>query len=223
MNCPKSLRLAHEEVQKKIFVMLPEKWEKLYLYASVIEHFNKFQTGEMFFYYYPKGLFRKRPINVYEVPAKFNIDENQYFRLSDELYASIKKLRKECISHKEKAWSNITISIENLKYKVEYGYEDLNASEFDSNARRTIWTYKYLELPYESLARKERNIIDTYIKTEKDEKRVFELAMYNKEIGKDLETKVETEKNLTYVTEKKIEEMEYMKKHIPRSQILTKK
>ncbi len=100
MNCPKSLKMAHEEIQQKIFVMLPEKWDRLYLYASIIDHFNSLQTGEMFFFYYPKGVLKKRPINVYEVPMKFNIDENQYFRLADELYASIKKLRLECIENR---------------------------------------------------------------------------------------------------------------------------
>lgn len=220
MICSKSLRMAHEEVQKKIFVMLPEKWDRLYLYASVIEHFNKLETGEMFFYYYPKGLLRKKPVNVYEVPSKFNIDENQYFKMSDELYASIKKLREECIKNKEKPWTNITISIENLKYKAEYGYEDLTASEFDGNARRIIWSYEYLQMPYDSFNRKEKKIIDDYIKADKEEKTIFELPIYKKEMAKNLEHELQADKNLTFVTEKKIEEMEYIRNHVPRSQIL---
>lgn len=220
MSYPKSLRMAHEEVQKKIFVMLPEKWDRLYLYASVIEHFNKLQTGEMFFYYYPKGLLRKKPVNVYEVPSKFNIDENQYFRMCDDLYASIKMLKQECINNKEKPWTNITISIADLKYKAEYRYEDLTESELDGNARRIIWSYQYLQVPYDSFNRKERKIIDDYIKSGKEEKKVFELPIYKKEMAKNLEHELQAEKNLTFVTEKKIEEMEYIRSHVPKSQIL---
>ena len=32
----------------------------------------------MYFYYLPKGLLRKKPVNVYEVPKRFNINENEY-------------------------------------------------------------------------------------------------------------------------------------------------
>lgn len=188
MICPKPLKMAHEELQQKIFVMLPEKWDRLYLYASIIDHFNNLQTGEMFFYYYPKGVLKKRPVNVYEVPTKFNIDETQYFKLADELYASIKELRKRCVENGEKAWSNLTISIEKLTYKVEYSYEDLQTSEFDNNARHIIWGYKYLNVPYESFNKKERNIIDRYIKTEKKEDiKTFELPLYSREVKKQLE------------------------------------
>ena len=51
------------------------------------------KTGELFFYYIPKGIFRKKPINVYEIPSKFNLDENQYLKLVQILYEKIKKLK----------------------------------------------------------------------------------------------------------------------------------
>ncbi len=184
MIYPKSLKEAHEKLQQKIFVMLPEKWDRLYLYASVMDHFNDLQTGEMFFFYYPKSVLKKKPVNVYEVPTKFNIDEKQYFRLADELYASIKKLRNECISNHEKPWTNMTISIEKLTYKVEYGYENLNVSEFDTNARHLIWGYKYLKTPYESFNKREREIIDRYERSKKEPVKVFELPLYTREVSK---------------------------------------
>lgn len=220
MIYPKSFKMAHEAVQKKIFVMLPEKWDRLYLYASVIDHFNKIQNGEMFFFYYPKGVLKKRPVNVYEVPAKFNIDEKQYFRLADELYESIKELRQECIANNEKAWTNITISIEKLKYKVEYGYEELDPSEDSTNERHAVWSYRYLGLPYQSFNKKEKNAIDKYLEKEEEHNYAYEAPLYTREVGKDLEEITEIEKKMTFVTDEKIEEMEYIKTHIPKSQIL---
>lgn len=217
---PKSLKDAHDEVQQKLFRMLPEKWERLYLYASVIDHFDNLQTGEMFFFYYPKGVLKKKPVNVYEVPDKFNIDEKQYFSLSDELYESIKKLRNECSLNHEKLWSNMTISIEKLKYRVEYGYEDLNASEFDNDERHIIWKYKYLETPYGSLNRKEREVINRYDKVKVEKPKVFELPLYTKKVSKKLKDMKRTGQNLTFVTEEKIEEMEFKKTYVPKSQIL---
>ena len=55
--------------------MIPEKWDKVYLYSSVLERPNHLETGEMYFYYVPKGVLKKKPVNVYEIPNKFNIDE----------------------------------------------------------------------------------------------------------------------------------------------------
>lgn len=220
MICPKPLKMAHDNVQKNIFLMLPEKWDRLYLYASVIDHFNNLQTGEMFFYYYPKGVLKKRPINVYEVPMKFNIDEKQYFRLADDLYEAIKKLRIECINNKEKPWTNVTISMEKLKYKAEYGYEELSYDENVVNDRHAIWSYKYLDMPYNSFNRKEREAIDNYLKQEKEDTYIFEAPLYTKETGKELDSISHLEKKMSFVTEEKIQEMEYAKTHVPKSQIL---
>ena len=220
MICPKNLKIAHHNVQKKLFEMIPEKWDKIYLYASIIDHFNNLQTGEMFFFYYPKGLLKKKAINVYEVSSKFNIDEKQYSRLADELYSSIKKLRKECIVNNEKAWSNITIIIEKQKYKVEYGYENIYASEEDIEKGHIIWKYKYLDLPFESFNKKEKDIIKSYLKSPKVETKIFEMPLYTKENNKQIKKISKTDKKLRFVTEEKIKEMEYIKTHIPKSQIL---
>ncbi len=223
MICPKSIKMAHEEIQKNIFAMLPEKWDRLYLYASVTDHFNNLQTGEMFFFYYPKGVLKKNPINVYEVPVKFNIDESQYFKLADELFSSIKKLRAECREQGEELWTNLTISIEKLKYKVEYSYDDLTSSELDSDARHLIWEYNYLGIPYESLNKKERDIINKYLQSEKKPTKIFELPLYDKGTYQKIESVKHIEKNLKFVTDKKIEEMKFISTYVPKSQILNKK
>ena len=213
----------HEEIQKKIFLMMPEKWNRLYLYASVIEHFNKLQTGEMFFYYFPKGFLRKKPINVYEVPSRFSIDEEQYSRLANDLYKSIKKLRKKQIENNEKPWSEITIIIEDLAYKVIYGYEDLSKERENTIEKRIVWTHKYLGFPYESFSKKERQALDNYKEQEKLEERIFELPIYTKETNKELETIKSIEKKLKFVTEDTIKEMEFKNSHVPKSQILNLK
>ena len=54
------IRNVYEKIQKQLFYMIPEKWDKVYLYASVLDHYNNIQTGEMFFYYYPKSVLKKK-------------------------------------------------------------------------------------------------------------------------------------------------------------------
>ena len=76
--------------------MIPEKWDKIYLYASITNQINNLQTGELYFYYYPKGILKKNPVNVYEIPSKFSLDEEMYLQLVEDLYSSIKRIVVKC-------------------------------------------------------------------------------------------------------------------------------
>ena len=157
------MKMIYKEIQRKLFYMLPERWDSIYLYASVIQH-AKLETGEMFFYYIPKGVIKKKPINVYEIPSKFNIEEDDYLRLVDNLYNEIKALRNEMINIGEKPWSNLTISIEKTTFKVEFRYENLSKSVFSSSDRHLAWKYEYLNKPINSFTRKERDIVQKFLK-----------------------------------------------------------
>lgn len=223
MKYPEEIKRTYEEIQKKIFLMLPENWDKLCLYASVVEQPNQETTGEMFFYYFPKGILRKKPVNVYEVPAKFGIDEKQYLDLAHELYRLIKKQRSLYIENNEKAWSNVTILIEKQKLKIIYGYEDLVVGEFNGDEMRIIWHYKYLNEPYESFNKKQKEVIEKYEKAVKYPNQEVVFPLYQNGINKKLSKLKNLEENLEFVTEEKIEEMKYISTHIPKSQILNKK
>lgn len=162
VDLPKE-KLLFSEIQKKLFYIIPEKWESIYLYASIIDLENKKTTGEMYFYYIPKGLIKKKPINGYEIPSLFNIDEEEFSRLITVLYTTIKKLRILSIKTKNKRWTNINISIEQNKFRVEYGFEDLKNSSYDSYERHIIWRYNYFEQDIDSLNRKDKKIIEKYL------------------------------------------------------------
>ncbi len=158
------LKNIYSKIQTKLFYMIPEKWDRIYLYAAVIEDKNKLERGEMFFYYYPSGILKKNPVNVYEVPARFNIEESSYIKLADELYDTIKLLRAEFKNAKEAPWTSLTISVVNLKFKIEYNYDDLQ--EVSDEERHLIWQYKYLGLSPERLPRRQRKLLEQYIQKE---------------------------------------------------------
>lgn len=173
-NTPR-IKSIYAKIQTQLFYMIPEKWDKIYLYASIVEKVNNIQTGEMYFYYFPKGILKRNPINVYEIPYIYNIDEEAYNILINKLYETIKELRKEFEKEKLKLWSNLTISIENSKFNIEYDYEDLNISKYTNEERHIIWNYKYLNFPIERLSKKERKMLEDYLIEEK---------LLNKEVGK---------------------------------------
>ena len=153
----------YSKIQEKLFYIIPEKWESIYLYASIIDMPNKRAVGEMYFYYFPKGIIKKKAVNCYEIPNAFNIDEDEYSKLINELYNIVKALRTIWIRNKQKKWSNVTISIRNEQFKVEYDYQDLKNSIFDSYERHIIWRYIYLQPDISLLEKKDRKIIDKYM------------------------------------------------------------
>lgn len=185
LNHTKKIKQIYEVIQKMIFYMIPEKWDKLYLYSSVIDMPEGETSGELYFYYIPKGILKKKPVNVYEIPNKFNIDENEYLKLVKALYDKIKQLREEFKkSESGTLWSNITIIIENLKFKVEYNYENLNNHHFDSYERHIIWRYKYLGISQEQVNKRDKEILNRYLLGARmiSRKENYEAGIYIKDI-----------------------------------------
>ena len=159
----KKIKELYEDIQRKLYYMIPEKLEELYLYSSIFDGNKEEKKGELFFYYIPKGIFRKKPVNVYEIPYKFNLDEKQYLKLVRNLYAKIKELRIEFKKvEKKEVWSNLTIIIKNLKFKVEYDYTDLDYAEFNNYERHIIWRYENLGIGEEQMSKEDKKILKRY-------------------------------------------------------------
>lgn len=202
----KKIKEMYEDIQRRIFYMIPEKWEKMYLYASVSDLIDRRKTGELFFYYIPKGIFKKNPVNVYEIPQKFNLDEKEYIKLVNILYEKIVELREEFkkLEVTSSTWSNLTMKIEGIKFKVEYDYEDLTKSKFSNYERHIIWRYNFLGIKEEQMNKEERKIIEKYLLGEKVVRRRerYEEGIYIKNIKNivDYDTEsYDSEQNIEYV------------------------
>ena len=179
LRTTKNMKEKYESIQNYIFALIPEKWEEIYLYASVYKQEHNSQSGELFFYYLPKGIIKRKFINVYEVPKRFNINEEQYLKIVEELYTCIKSLRQDFIDTEQEIWTNLTISIANFKFKVEYNYKDLPTTEKEIFERNVIWKYKYLKIGGDS--REERKILDQYFAIiQPSNKNIYETGLYVK-------------------------------------------
>ena len=185
LNHTKKIKEIYETIQKMIFYMIPEKWEKLYLYSSVIDMPKNQKTGELFFYYIPKGVLRKKIVNVYEIPNKFNIDEQEYLSLVEALYNQFKLLREEFRKADENVWSNITVIIHNARFRVEYDYENLKNSDYTSYERHIIWRYKYLGIGPEQMNKTDKEILKRYTMGAKklSRREIYEFGIYIKDIN----------------------------------------
>lgn len=184
LNNTKRIKEIYEEIQKKIFYLIPEKWEEIYLYASIIDNLGKIQTGEMYFYFLPKNLFKNKYVNVYEIPDKYNLEENEYLQMVEALYDKIKELKEEFLKTNQSVWSNLTISIRKNRFKIEYNYDNLLSSQDLYYQHHIFWRYKYLGI--EPHGRKENNAIKSYFLIEKSRRKkdeIYETGIYLKKIN----------------------------------------
>lgn len=165
LNNTKRIKELYEEIQRKIFYSIPGKWDELYLYASIIERLGKLETGEMYFYFMPRGILKRKYINVYEVPSKYDIEEEEYLKLIKLLYEEIKKLREEFKKTNQKVWTNITISIKNTVFKIEYNYDTLLGSNEEYYNHHIYWRYQYLHI--EPCGKKEKQAMKNYLANKK--------------------------------------------------------
>lgn len=208
LNHTKKIKELYEDIQRKIYYMIPEKWDKLYLYSSIIDMPDKSQAGELFFYYIPKGILKKNPVNVYEIPAKFNLEETEYLKLVENLYNKIKELREEFKKTQiQSVWSNITITIQSLKFRIEYCYDDILNSDFDSYERHVIWRYKYLNIGPEQVNKNDKEILKRYLIGAKtlSKTEVYDAGIYIQDVKNIVDydtTRYENTQNVEYASTK---------------------
>lgn len=155
------------QLQNQLFEMIPESWKTILLYTSIIDIPNSKPKAEMYLYYIPKGILKRKPVNCYEIPNLFDIDEEEYSRLITNLYNTIKLLRDNYKSYKNEAWSTIDITCQIDKFIVKYGFEDLENSNYTPEQRHIIWRYNNLNIDLDTLSRSERKILDYYIQESK--------------------------------------------------------
>ncbi len=148
------VRKVFKDIYNSITNLIPEKWEKICLYASFIENLK----GEMYFYYFPKKLIKSKPVNCYEIASKFGIDESTYNEELSKLYTKVKRLKQ----YVKTPWSNTTIIIEKNLFTIEFHYDNLRSSKYSDEQRHIIWCYKYLNLSIDSLNKKEQNLVKYY-------------------------------------------------------------
>ena len=56
----KKIERIYEDIQRKLYYMIPEKWEELYLYASVIDKKDRYHHRRAVFLLCSKRNFKKK-------------------------------------------------------------------------------------------------------------------------------------------------------------------
>ena len=160
-------REFYMQIQDHLFEMIPESWKTIFLHTSIIDIPNQIPKGELFVYYIPKGLLKRKPVNCYEVPELFDIDEEDYSRLITSLYNVIKELRDSYKKYKNVLFTTIDIICSNKSFTIKYGFKNLLNSNYNQEERHLIWRYENLQIDLDSLDRNSRKFLQDYIQEAK--------------------------------------------------------
>ena len=173
MKITPEIKEIYTGIQHQLSNLIPEKWESIYLYASVSKQLGDMETWEMYFYYIPKSFVKKNPVNVYEIPSRFNVDEKEYLGIVDNLCSAIKLLYTEYQNAYQKSWANMIISIKNSQFLVEFNSDNLIELGYTSQDKHRIFKHKYLNVPLQNFKKEEREVIERFIENE-EYKMVFD-------------------------------------------------
>lgn len=141
------------KICNKINDMIPEEWNKVYIYGEVTEG-----AGVAAFYYYPQD--KDRYVFSADIIDLFDIDENEFSNDEYELLKLFEQLQQEFKNSDQEVWTSVTIYLESTgKFKVDYDYTDL--SDADDYNRQIIWEYKHLGVMPED--EDDKQIVEGYI------------------------------------------------------------
>ncbi len=130
------MELMYQQIANTLVDMISEEWDKIYLYAEYREGYKK-----VFFYYYPEN--KSKPIYSLDIIDIFNIDEDDFDRLENELYTCFTNLWLEFSQQELDSWSHLTYILDsNGKMKINYGYDDL--SEISPVEKQEKWESEYI-------------------------------------------------------------------------------
>jgi uncharacterized protein (TIGR01741 family) len=142
----------YQQIAQIVIDMIPEKWEKVYLYSKMEE-----VGGCIFFHYYPVA--DEEPVYSLNIPKLFHVDEDEFEQLNDELWEQVEELWNEFKQSGHQPWSTLTMIMDQGKFNITFGYEDL--SQGDSFERRLAWRYHHLGIvPKGDYAKK---VLDEYL------------------------------------------------------------
>lgn len=68
---------------------------------------------------------------------------------------------KNVLNNGQKTWSNLTISIKNSRFKIEYNYDNLTGGKDAYYDHHIYWRYKYLHI--EPQGKKEKQAMESYL------------------------------------------------------------
>ena len=126
---------SFEIIANKIQDILPQGWKKVVFYAEVTD-----DSYEMFYYAFTSE--SDKPIQCYDLPELYEINEDQIDAIFEEIYEPLREERSSLVSEGKEAWTNYTLILtEDGHFKVDYDFTSLEDGGYEY---RKSWKNKYI-------------------------------------------------------------------------------
>lgn len=127
---------SFEIIADKIQDILPQEWKKVVFYAEVTD-----DSYEMFYYVFTSE--SNKPIQCYDLPDLYEIDENKIDAIFEELYKPLREERSSLAVEGKEPWTNYTLLLtDDGHFKVDYDFTSLEDGGYNY---RKDWKHKYLD------------------------------------------------------------------------------
>ena len=97
---------TYQQIASTLVSIIPEEWKRVLLYAEFREDYKK-----VFFYYYPE--IGEEPVYSLDITELFNVNEDEFEGLEDELYKCFSRLYDEFKDQEQEQWTNLTFILDN--------------------------------------------------------------------------------------------------------------
>ena len=151
----KKMRDIYGEIANKLYEIIPDKWNKIYLYGEVLADYR-----EVYFYF--ESMTSNDIVYGHDIPRTYNVDKKKYRQLSRELTKYVLDLNIEYKEKNDIVWTNVTLLLDSSgKFNIKFNYDDILKSSFSSGERQVIWEHEVLKIEMTNENHKE--IMDRYL------------------------------------------------------------
>ncbi len=149
----------YEDISRILNDLMPDDWSEIYLYTQLSDYMYT-----MYFFYYTND--KKKLVYSFDIPKNYEIDEDKFDDLRDELKNIFKELRNEFIKNKQEPWTNLTLFMkDNGEFKIDYSYSDI--SKIDPFEQQIIWRYEVLGIDSSNQSNLAKKVIEKHLQSKK--------------------------------------------------------
>lgn len=158
----RQLDKLYSEIAQQIIDMIPEeKWCEIYLHAEILD-----DSSNVYFYFNTQEI--KEFQYSHDIPSIYGVSDDIYDDLLTDLHEKFEELKNIFINNSQEKWTNLTIILKYPgKLSINFGYEDILASNIAPTQRQMIFEYQYLGiLPKDEQSQK---IIEAFVKKQTEQ------------------------------------------------------
>ena len=151
----------YERIAKHINDMIPTSWDSFY-YLGEVER-DKRSWSSVFYFVDAKS---KELIKSHSIPKIYNVSEEIYLLVLDELNQIMLALYDSFIANEQAPWEQVSITVDNNgKFNAEFCYDVMGRQNSSQVRREVIWAYNAFGLvPKEGSYT--RKLLDEYLEEE---------------------------------------------------------